>query len=464
MDDVFDDDGRAEEDPGDEVELLKAVGGAQPSSFSIFVGENNGKKSDLSVVAEPLKLHSFLVFFSAFISSVQYCVILPTCLTYAKELDGGPLVSGLLVGGADICSIPVTLLLPALTKKGYKDVFLFQAILGVVGNLLYANAGALESKVALVSGRVLAGIVAAYSFTCPNFIGYFVPERHRTKHMQILYSSVYCGVALGPVIGALLMSIRSFRFGFVRVDANTAPGYFMSLCYLGFTALVFWSPKFPRAPVREDFTLRSVIRAKAKEPLLEDFWRKFAIGVTILGTSVPAFLDGGWEVATVLIASERWGWKESRTGYMIGGVLGSVLFSNGMVAWLSYRYEDRWIILAFFVLLLAAIGLLFDFGVESIKVKVGMYVAGGLMYMPAVSIISSCFSSITTKIVKSGGEMMLLQTINGILLQLSLFSAAIFGTEGMASIGQNAFFSFILFLSFALFLCTCTAFRQLKPK
>merc|ERR1712032_892666 len=91
-------------------------------------------------------------------------------------------------------------------------------------------------------------------------------------------------------------------------------------------------------------------QGQGQEPLLEDFWRKFAIGVTILGTSVPAFLDGGWEVATVLIASERWGWKESRTGYMIGGVLGSVLFSNGMVAWLSYRYEDRWIILAFFVL------------------------------------------------------------------------------------------------------------------
>ena len=71
MDDVFDDDGRAEEDPGDEVELLKAVGGAQPSSFSISVGENNGKKSDLSVVAEPLKLHSFLVFFSAFIGFIM---------------------------------------------------------------------------------------------------------------------------------------------------------------------------------------------------------------------------------------------------------------------------------------------------------------------------------------------------------------------------------------------------------
>ena len=412
--------------------------------------------------SKPLVVHSFVVFFSAFIASVQYCIVLPTCRTYAEELEGGPFLSGLIVGGADIFSIPVTFLLPAVTSKSYELVFLAQCVLGVFGNILYAFAGAAGSKVMLISGRILAGVVAAYSFTCPNFIAFFVHEDDRTFYMQLLYSSVYSGVALGPVLGSFLTSLRDFKVGTVDINSNNIPGFFMMTCYLAFTAIIVVSPAFPKAPKQTDTRLTSMWGKKTFSlgSLRERFKYTFALFTCILGTSLTAFLDGAWETATVIISTETFEWGVPKTGYWIGFVLATILVANFAAAHLSYRFEDRAVTMFCLVVLCCSIVPLFDFG-GSQTLQVYLYFGFSLFYMPAVSVISSCFSSILSKI-GSQSHLMKLQTAQGISLQLGLFLAALFGTYGLVTIGRNAFECVMLVLTFTLLLSTWFSFEELS--
>jgi hypothetical protein len=410
--------------------------------------------------SNPPHSHSFVVFFSAFIASVQYCVVLPTCRTYAEELKGGPLLSGLIVGGADIFSIPVTFVLPSLTAKSYELVFLVQCVLGVFGNLLYAFAGAAGSKVMLISGRVLAGVVAAYSFTCPNYLAFFVSEGDRTFYMQLLYSSVYSGVALGPVIGSFLASLRDFKVGRVEINSNNMPGFFMMACYLAFGFIIILSPPFPKAPKQNDAILTSMWKKALHFGSLRGrFKYKFALLTCILGTSLTAFLDGAWETSTVMISTETFEWSVAKTGYCISGVLGTILLANLAAAHLSYHFEDRAMAMVCLVGLCGSIMPLFDFG-GSLALQVYLYFGFSLFYMPAVSVISSCFSSILSKI-GSESDMMSLQTAQGVSLQLGLFLAALFGTYGLATIGRNQFESVMLLLSLMLLACTFFSFGEL---
>lgn len=406
--------------------------------------------------SNPPHSHAFVVFFSAFIASVQYCIVLPTCRTYAEELKGGPLLSGLIVGGADIFSIPVTFMLPSLTAKSYELVFLAQCVLGVFGNLLYAFAGAAQSQVMLISGRILAGVVAAYSFTCPNYLAFFVSEGDRTFYMQLLYSSVYSGVALGPVLGSLLTSLRDFKVGRVEINANNMPGFFMMACYLAFAGIIILSPPFPKAPKQNDAVWKKAFNFGS---LRDRFKHKFALLTCILGTALTAFLDGAWETATVIISTETFEWSVAKTGYCIGAVLGTILLANFAAAHLSYYFEDRAVAMVCLVGLCGSIIPMFGFG-GSLSLQVYLYFGFSLFYMPAVSVIGSCFSSILSKI-GSESDMMSLQTAQGVSLQLGLFLAALFGTYGLATIGRNQFELVMLLLSLALVACTCFSFGEL---
>ena len=126
----------------------------------------------------------------------------------------------------------------------------------------------------------------SYSFTCPNFIGAFVHERHRTNYMTFLYTSVYTGVALGPILGAALASpqLTNFlnRFG-KAFNQNNLPGYFMAIVWLLMLAteepyghnddmeLVFFCFGRPRHAPDSPIRSRSLALQSSQNPML--CWR-----------------------------------------------------------------------------------------------------------------------------------------------------------------------------------------------
>ena len=182
---------------------------------------------------------------------------------------------------------------------------------------------------------------------------------------------------------------------------------------------------------------------------------KFAIFTCVLGTSLPAFLDSAWETATIAIPTETFMWSEKKTGFVISGVLATILVANSLAGYLSYKFEDRKIILVTVVLLIASSFFFVAGGTAA-------YFGAALVYMPAVSIVSASFSSVTTKICAKS-QLMFLQTANGIGLQLALFLAAIYGTSGLLLVGRINFFISLTALCISIAICTCIAFRELKP-
>mmetsp|Transcript_6676 Transcript_6676/g.19556 ORF Transcript_6676/g.19556 Transcript_6676/m.19556 type:complete len:296 (+) Transcript_6676:322-1209(+) len=116
-----------EGDEEEDVSLLVEGGGA----LSVEAG-----KSSLGEDVHPPIIYSLIVFTSAFFAALQYCIVLPSLLSYAEDDLDGPfspaMTAGLIVGGADLVSIAVTPVLPFLS---FKTVFAVQAVLGFVGSV-----------------------------------------------------------------------------------------------------------------------------------------------------------------------------------------------------------------------------------------------------------------------------------------------------------------------------------------
>mmetsp|Transcript_14078 Transcript_14078/g.29555 ORF Transcript_14078/g.29555 Transcript_14078/m.29555 type:complete len:308 (+) Transcript_14078:585-1508(+) len=304
-----------------------------------------------------------------------------------------------------------------------------------------------------IGGRIVAACVCSYSFTCPSFIGSCVGARHRTMYLSILYSSVYTGVALGPMVGAMLALFGEAEVrGLLRWNEKTAPGYAMGVVFFLFLCMVLAAPAFPKSA---SGTEGGASKAKARRERL----KLVHIAVVVL-TTLPAFLDGSFELATTTIAEEEWGFSATESGFYLGSILSSILMANGAAAYLSYRCGDRILILWGLCALVASFP--FFFVRPAGKAAIVLFTIGGLLIMPAVSVISSCAASLTTKVDEQ--RRILLQTVNGIGLQIGLFLAALFGTQGYSMIGRSAFFSTLLCLALTIAGFFASAYRELRPE
>ncbi|QDZ21731.1 hypothetical protein A3770_06p42490 [Chloropicon primus] len=409
-----------EGDEEEDVSLLVEGGGA----LSVEAG-----KSSLGEDVHPPIIYSLIVFTSAFFAALQYCIVLPSLLSYAEDDLDGPfspaMTAGLIVGGADLVSIAV----------------------------LYGSAGLFRSQWMAIGGRIVAACVCSYSFTCPSFIGSCVGARHRTMYLSILYSSVYTGVALGPMVGAMLALFGEAEVrGLLRWNEKTAPGYAMGVVFFLFLCMVLAAPAFPKSA---SGTEGGASKAKARRERL----KLVHIAVVVL-TTLPAFLDGSFELATTTIAEEEWGFSATESGFYLGSILSSILMANGAAAYLSYRCGDRILILWGLCALVASFP--FFFVRPAGKAAIVLFTIGGLLIMPAVSVISSCAASLTTKVDEQ--RRILLQTVNGIGLQIGLFLAALFGTQGYSMIGRSAFFSTLLCLALTIAGFFASAYRELRPE
>ena len=433
------------------------------------------------VERQPKWQHTAIVCGSALLSSIQYCIVLPTAPAYAREVLGADsaiddkLLMGGLIGGADIfrwaqvthaerlrtttashfrkpltralgISLLLTFAMPrATTVIGYSGVFMMQGILGIVGNVIYSCAGVASSPWLLIGGRIVGGCTAAYAFTCPNFLGAFVGEKHRTAYFSLMNNCIYAGVALGPILGSLLLNYRGFPIG-DTFSENTMPGWFMTAAFALAIVMLCIVPPFPRyedssAHGKEERSEgKGVVQSRAVR------WN-FPVLTCIWGCFVIAFLDGVWNSSSVLILGETFAWSEKATGYAIGLCLCAIFIGNTISGRLSYRFSDRQILAVALVALASSAAVML---VETAPV----YIVASCVFMPSVTIGLSSYSSMLTKLATGPAELNAYQLWNGVMIQLALFVAAFFGTWGLSSIGNRAFFitNILLILSLVAFL------------
>ena len=87
----------ADGDVGEDVLLLVDRGALSVETMENPNAAAGGSAARGGDARHPPLIYSLIVFGSAFFASLQYCIVLPSCLAYAEELDG-PLSPGLTAG------------------------------------------------------------------------------------------------------------------------------------------------------------------------------------------------------------------------------------------------------------------------------------------------------------------------------------------------------------------------------
>ena len=121
-----------------------------------------------------------------------------------------------------------------------KSIIIIMVAGSILGNVLYALAGLMHSKIIILVSRMIIGICQC-QLAGPIYIARAVGVKKRTKVM-FLYSTMAAVAFLGaPLIAALLeMFVKDLRIQDLVLDSDTIPGWFMAVLYFIYMLLIFF--------------------------------------------------------------------------------------------------------------------------------------------------------------------------------------------------------------------------------
>lgn len=168
-----------------------------------------------------------LSFFTQFISSIVFCMLIPTIPIYLLQFAAKESEIGFLVG---MISVSALILRPfvgrGLLTIPEKTFMLVGALIYTVSCLAYLIAAPFWPLLAV---RVLHGVgLALFSTASFTFAVSIIPEAHRGQLISIFYLANNLALALGPYVGMVLIN----HFSFVVLFSACAA---LSLCALTMT-------------------------------------------------------------------------------------------------------------------------------------------------------------------------------------------------------------------------------------
>ncbi|MDR2093662.1 MAG: MFS transporter [Azoarcus sp.] len=274
-------------------------------------------------------------------------LILPVFAVHAHTIPGGDnaMFAGLAIGAYGITQACLQIAFGAASDRyGRKPVILAGLLLFVLGSVVAALAADIYT---IIAGRVLQG-AGAISAAVTALAADLTRERHRTKVMAMIGSSIGLVFALSMVAAPLLYAGIGMA-GIFWLTASLA---------VGAMALVIWvvpdAPPVQRAPRGADASLAAVLR---NGPLMRLNFGVFALHAiqTMMWVTVPAALvaRGGLPLAAhwrvylpavllsfavmipAVLAAERGG----RFRLVFGGAVALLALVQGGLYWWG---NDAW--------------------------------------------------------------------------------------------------------------------------
>ncbi|CAF0748194.1 unnamed protein product, partial [Didymodactylos carnosus] len=183
--------------------------------------------------------------FFAFMTGVEYAVILPTAFEYVKKLTNGDIYVGLVLSSYSISGSIAGIILGKISDitKKVKLLILITNVFEIVGNILYF----LTSKISIVLlGRFIAGVGMGAVPPILADIAHRTKEVDRTKAISIILGCRQLGLLVGPCF-ALIIRSMSFNIGSVNVNQYNGPGFLMAVVWF-FLQIICWFCFYDRQP------------------------------------------------------------------------------------------------------------------------------------------------------------------------------------------------------------------------
>ena len=201
----------------------------------------------------------------------------------------------------------------------------------VLGNMLYAIAGLMHSKMVILLARTMVGICQC-QLAGPIYIAWTVGVKRRTKVLFMYATMTAVALFSAPLIASLLeIFVKELRIDDLVLDSDTIPGWFMALLYFIYMLLLFFF--FEDACDPQDNSPSETSRS-------EKMWTPGFV-TCLFGSFLAPTTTTMCVVFFVKLAENSWHLSVSTTGFYLAALLALVAFVSLASSTLTPYLEDR---------------------------------------------------------------------------------------------------------------------------
>lgn len=280
-----------------------------------------------------------LVMYSGFLSTLALDIVVTTVEEYSRKLGAGALFSGLVIALTPLLQglIGVPLNRWMLKSASMKTVSILMAAGMVVGHIIYALAGLMHSKLAVLFARALIGI-CQFQLGAPIYIADAVGVKRRTPVLFVYSAVATSGLAVAPAICGLIETfLHELRVHNLVLDSDTAPGWFMAIVYfLYLLKVVFFFENPEKAPSQEPSHAAAASPAEKRESL----WTT-GILLCLLAGFASTMTNIGCMVYFTQLSQHTWHWSLALSSWSLAGLMAVVCVLSLGSSRLVKLVEDR---------------------------------------------------------------------------------------------------------------------------
>lgn len=313
---------------------------------------------------------------STFLYMTNYYIVAPTSGSYAAKLGGDPALAAMIIGMTPIAALVSTVLFSWWTNHSYKAAILFASCCSLLGNFCYAMGLPRNSLTWVMVGRLLNGFGSARSIN-RRYIADTFSRRDRTAASAAFVTAGALGMAAGPAIASFLHFVTPGPNNALSLywQVENSPGWFMMglwTLYLVMTALYFRDPPKRKMPAVQSTAVVEMTVGEQK-PLLSTTAKTVSSESLASETSVVQSLFLNVPVMITffiyfvlklvleavlsscsMLTSFYFDWDPSVAGFYLAGLGLLMLPANVVVSLLARRFDDRELIVALQVVMLAS--------------------------------------------------------------------------------------------------------------
>ncbi|GMF19699.1 unnamed protein product [Phytophthora fragariaefolia] len=392
----------------------------------IFDSESSEDEDDetydmLKRLKQASKPSRILNMLNTFLYMTNYYIVAPTSGKYAAELGAEASMSGVIVGMTPVASLASAVLYSWWANRSYKASLSFATVCLILGNLLYGMALSYDSVAMALTGRMLNGFGGARAIN-RRYIADNYSREERTQASALFVTASALGMAAGPGLAAALHYLPDYNFAGIDITTETSPGWVMfALWSIYFVALVFWFEE-PDRMERERFLERrrsmlengmgnssiAAIAAQMGEttplisrsssmvsspPPLSSLWQNVPVVASLFIYIVLKLVLECLITASSTIAMYHFNWGSTNNGLYLAA-LGLLMFpTNMVVGWMSFRYEDREMIILSEAAMVVGVGVIVNYGHYS----VAQFITGGVIIFISTNVLEGVNMSLLSK-------------------------------------------------------------------
>ena len=377
-----------------------------------------------------------IAMYSGFLLVLNLDIVVSTADRYAQTLGADEAFSGLVIALTPLfqglIGIPLNYWM-LQSGTSVKTLLILMASGSVAGNIVYALAGLMRSRYAILFARTLIGICQC-QLGGPIYIAKAVGVKKRTKVMFVFSAVATFALTAAPLLSALLETfVTELRIENLVLDADTIPGWFMALTYYLFLLKVVFFFENPEKELLPDVS-------PSAEESQESMWTT-GFFLCLSAGFVSTMTNSVAIVYFVKLAQHTWGWSVPDTALVLAALMAIVCFLSLVSSRLAKLVEDRRGLQLSTISAAGCSVLTFQFTPVWSVAAMGLTLAGLLFLLSSSSVVKNYAYALAPKIVppqfkdRAGTLNMLALTFGrgvgaqvGVLLTSHTFAAFLLGT------------------------------------